>query len=135
MRQAGTVAQRFLNLDLIRGQRHAAADVALSGDLEEDRARLTQAVAELREQLSYLLKIPTCCTLRKCSPACIRVRTLSQTARRRLLLCSTLGVAGIWWVFMLPGASMPASPMPSGNGTGSPATVSTVTGVFLLSGG
>ena len=42
VRQAGTVTQRFLNLDLIHGQRHAAADVALSGDLEEDRARLTE---------------------------------------------------------------------------------------------
>src|SRR5207247_7620646 len=51
VRQAGTVAQRFLNLDLIHGQRHAAADVALTGALDEDRARLTQAVAALREQL------------------------------------------------------------------------------------
>jgi len=58
VRQAGTVAQRFLNLDLIRGQRHAAADVALSGDLEEDHARLTHAVAELREQLPYLPEDP-----------------------------------------------------------------------------
>jgi hypothetical protein len=58
VRQAGTVAQRFLNLDLIRGQRHAAADVALSGDLEEDRTRLTQAVAELREHLPYLPEDP-----------------------------------------------------------------------------
>ena len=46
VRQAGTVTQRFLNLDLIRGQRHAAADVALSGDLEEDQARLIQVVAD-----------------------------------------------------------------------------------------
>src|SRR5262249_50222889 len=58
VRQAGTVAHRFLNLDLIRGQRHAAADVALSGDLEEDRTRLTQAVAELREHLPYLPEDP-----------------------------------------------------------------------------
>jgi len=58
VRQAGTVAQRFLNLDLIRGQRHAAADVALSGDLDEDRARLTKAVVELREQLPYLPEDP-----------------------------------------------------------------------------
>lgn len=58
VRQAGTVTQRFFNLDLIRGQRHAAADVALSGDLDEDRARLTQAVAELREQLPYLPEDP-----------------------------------------------------------------------------
>src|SRR5205823_3573576 len=31
-----------------------AADVALAGDLEEDRGRLVQAVAALREQLPYL---------------------------------------------------------------------------------
>jgi predicted Zn-dependent protease len=54
VRQAGTVVQRFLNLDLIRGQRHAATDIALSGDFEDDRVRLTQAVATLREQLPYL---------------------------------------------------------------------------------
>ncbi|HEY5870544.1 MAG TPA: metallopeptidase TldD-related protein [Candidatus Tectomicrobia bacterium] len=58
MRQAGTVTQRFLNLDLIRGQRHAAADVALSGDLEEDRVRLAQVVAALREQLPHLPEDP-----------------------------------------------------------------------------
>ena len=58
VRQAGTVAQRFVNLDLIRGQRHAAADVALAGDLEEDRGRLAQAVVELREQLPYLPEDP-----------------------------------------------------------------------------
>ena len=58
VRQAGTVTQRFLNLDLIRGQRHAAADVALSGDLEEDQARLIQVVAELREQIPYLPEDP-----------------------------------------------------------------------------
>ena len=58
VRQAGTVAQRFVNLDLIRGQRHAAADVALAGDLEEDRGRLAQAVVALREQLPYLPEDP-----------------------------------------------------------------------------
>jgi len=58
IRQAGTVTQRFLNVDLIRGQRHAAADVALSGDLEEDRTRVAQAVEELRGQLSYLPEDP-----------------------------------------------------------------------------
>lgn len=54
IRQAGTVAQRFLGLDLIHGQRHAAADVALSGDLAEDRAHLEQVMEELRGQLPYL---------------------------------------------------------------------------------
>ncbi|MBM3223144.1 MAG: TldE/PmbA family protein, partial [Candidatus Tectomicrobia bacterium] len=54
IRQAGTVVQRFLNLDLMRGQQHASADIALSGDLEEDRTRLTQRLTSLREQLPYL---------------------------------------------------------------------------------
>src|SRR5438067_11912791 len=54
VRQAGSVAQRFLSVDLICGQRHAAADVALAGDLQEDRAHLVQVMAELRGQLPYL---------------------------------------------------------------------------------
>ena len=58
IRQAGTVAQRFLSVDLIRGQRHAAADVALSGTLEEDRAHLEQVIEELRGQLPYLPEDP-----------------------------------------------------------------------------
>lgn len=58
VRQAGTVMQRFVALDLIRGQRHATAEVALAGNLEEDRAHLAQAVAELREQLPYLPEDP-----------------------------------------------------------------------------
>jgi predicted Zn-dependent protease len=58
IRQAGTVTQRFLGLDLICGRRHATADVALSGDLAEDRARLGQVIAALREQLPYLPEDP-----------------------------------------------------------------------------
>ncbi len=54
IRQPGTVVQRFLALDLIRGQRHATAEAALAGDLDEDRAHLGQVIAELREQLPYL---------------------------------------------------------------------------------
>src|SRR5262249_28576024 len=58
IRQAGTVTQRFLAVDLIRGQRHAAADVALAGDLDEDRAHLAQVIEELRAQLPYLPEDP-----------------------------------------------------------------------------
>jgi predicted Zn-dependent protease len=54
IRQAGTVLQRFLALDLIRGTRHAAAEVALSGDVDSDGARVSQLLAALREQLPYL---------------------------------------------------------------------------------
>jgi predicted Zn-dependent protease len=58
IRQAGTVVQRFLTLDLIHGRRHAAAEVALSGDVESDRARISQMLTELREQLPYLPEDP-----------------------------------------------------------------------------
>lgn len=54
VRQAGTVAQRFLHVDLLQGQRHAASDVALSGDVDEDRAHIARTLHELRTQLPYL---------------------------------------------------------------------------------
>jgi predicted Zn-dependent protease len=58
IRQAGTVVQRFLSLDLIHGRRHAAAEVALCENFESDRARVSQALAGLREQLPYLPEDP-----------------------------------------------------------------------------
>jgi predicted Zn-dependent protease len=58
IRQAGTVAQRFLTLDLIHGRRHAAAEVGLSGDVEGDRARVSQLLTGLREKLPHLPEDP-----------------------------------------------------------------------------
>ena len=58
IRQAGTVDQRFLALDLIHGNRHAAAEIALSGDFDSDLARLGQLLRELREQLPHLPEDP-----------------------------------------------------------------------------
>jgi predicted Zn-dependent protease len=58
IRQAGTVAQRFLTLDLIHGRRHAAAETALSGEFESDRDHVRQLLTELREQLPYLPEDP-----------------------------------------------------------------------------
>jgi predicted Zn-dependent protease len=58
VRQPGTVSQRFLSLDLIDGRRHAAGDIALSGDLELDRSRLTDLVQELRHKLPHLPEDP-----------------------------------------------------------------------------
>ena len=58
VRQAGTVHQRALSLDLIEGQRHAAGNVALSGDLQQDGARVTRLLEGLREQLPFLPEDP-----------------------------------------------------------------------------
>ena len=58
IRQAGSVAQHFLSLDLIQGARHAAAEMALCGDFDSDRSRLSQLLSELREKLPYLPEDP-----------------------------------------------------------------------------
>jgi predicted Zn-dependent protease len=58
IRQAGSVVQRFLTLDLIHDRRHAAAEMALSGDFESDRTRVSQLLTDLREQLPYLPEDP-----------------------------------------------------------------------------
>jgi predicted Zn-dependent protease len=58
IRQAGTVVQRFLALDLIYGRRHAAAEVALCGDVESDHGRVAQVLLELRQMLPYLPEDP-----------------------------------------------------------------------------
>jgi predicted Zn-dependent protease len=58
IRQAGSVAQRFLTLDLIHGRRHAAAETALSGEFESDRDQVRQLLSEVRAQLPYLPEDP-----------------------------------------------------------------------------
>ncbi len=58
VRQAGTVRQRALSLDLIEGRRHATGSVALSGDLQQDGDRLTRLLEGLREQLPFLPEDP-----------------------------------------------------------------------------
>ncbi len=58
VRQAGSVHQRSLELDLVEGRRHAQASVQLSGDRDVDRARLTAALAELRELRPLLAEDP-----------------------------------------------------------------------------
>ena len=58
VRQAGSVAQRSLGLEWIRGRRHAHASLALAGDLELDRARLAAEVANLRDVLEQVADDP-----------------------------------------------------------------------------
>ncbi len=58
VRQAGTVSQRFLTIDLICGLRHAPGTVTLSGDLVLDRRRVADLIAGLREKLRHLPSDP-----------------------------------------------------------------------------
>lgn len=58
VRQAGTVAQRWLSIDLISGRTHAGGGVALSGSAETDRPRLRDLVGRLREQRRHLPEDP-----------------------------------------------------------------------------
>jgi len=54
VRQAGHVRQIELSVDLIEGQRHAAASLSLSGDGPTDRARLEEELSLLRAQVACL---------------------------------------------------------------------------------
>ncbi|MBI3249643.1 MAG: TldE/PmbA family protein [Deltaproteobacteria bacterium] len=58
VRQAGTVTQRSLSVNLIDGQRHTYGGISLSGDWEEDCAHLAALVTNLRGQLPYLPEDP-----------------------------------------------------------------------------
>lgn len=51
VRQAGSVSQRRLTLDLITGNRHASGSIQLSQDQDMDRAALASMIDGLREQL------------------------------------------------------------------------------------
>ncbi len=50
VRQAGSVTQYGLAMDLIEGQRHATGGLTLSGDAKEDRGAVARLIRELREQ-------------------------------------------------------------------------------------
>ena len=58
IRQAGSVAQRTLSLDLIEGQRHAEASVDLAGDDEQDLDQLAATLESLRRQRALLAEDP-----------------------------------------------------------------------------
>ncbi len=58
VRQPGTVAQRYVAVRLIRGQRHAMHVLSLTGDLTVDGAAVRSAVAGLRSALPELADDP-----------------------------------------------------------------------------
>ncbi|NQT20368.1 MAG: TldE/PmbA family protein [Planctomycetes bacterium] len=58
IRQAGSVVQADVTLDLIRGSRHAEASTTLSGDAATDRHRLDSALTDLRARLEHVSDDP-----------------------------------------------------------------------------
>ncbi len=58
IRQAGTVTQRYITLELITGQKHATQQLTLSGEIEIDQQRLTENVTLLRTQLAVVPNDP-----------------------------------------------------------------------------
>ena len=58
VRQAGSVFQLYLTVDLVSGRRHATGSVALSGDPELDRPRLAALIDSLREKRNALPEDP-----------------------------------------------------------------------------
>ena len=54
VRQPGAVVQRYLDVDLVSGLRHASHGLALTGNVSADRERLRAAVASLRAALPEL---------------------------------------------------------------------------------
>ncbi|HSM65592.1 MAG TPA: hypothetical protein VK860_04740, partial [Ilumatobacteraceae bacterium] len=50
VRQAGSVDQRTLTVDLVEGRRHVGGSVRLSGDRSVDDARVATLLAQLRDQ-------------------------------------------------------------------------------------
>jgi len=58
VRQPGSVVQRFLDLELIRGARHAAYRLSLTGRPDADRALLAATIARLRDTLPDLAEDP-----------------------------------------------------------------------------
>jgi predicted Zn-dependent protease len=54
VRQPGSVAQRYLEIDLVRGAKHASLRLSLAGDVAVDRERLRAGVAGLRAALADL---------------------------------------------------------------------------------
>jgi predicted Zn-dependent protease len=58
VRQPGSVVQRYLEIELIRGERHATQRLSLSGRPDADRAMLAASVVALRDSLPDLQDDP-----------------------------------------------------------------------------
>jgi predicted Zn-dependent protease len=54
VRQAGSVSQRYLSVDLVAGRRHASGTITLTGTLESDAPRIDALLGDLREKRAAL---------------------------------------------------------------------------------
>ena len=58
VRQAGSVRQGYMTIDLIVGNRHAKTTFTVSADAAEDRRRMTAALDNLRQRLPHMPEDP-----------------------------------------------------------------------------
>ena len=58
VRQAGSVHQQALSLDLVQGARHARTTLQLTGEADLDRTRVAEELRSLREQCAVLREDP-----------------------------------------------------------------------------
>ena len=58
VRQAGTIDQRVLTVDLVEGRRHVAGSIPLTGDRRLDDDRLSSLLGQLREQRRHVQDDP-----------------------------------------------------------------------------
>lgn len=58
VRQAGTIDQQTLAVDLVEGRRHTGGSIRLSGDRSVDDARLAALLGQLREQRTFVADDP-----------------------------------------------------------------------------
>lgn len=54
VRQPGSVEQRYLEIDLIKGNRHVTGQLTLSGSIGTDQEQITTLLTELRAQLPHV---------------------------------------------------------------------------------
>jgi len=58
IRQAGSVCQSYLELDLIEGKKHSSGSITLSGDNSAAKQQIAQLIEELREQRQHTPEDP-----------------------------------------------------------------------------
>ena len=80
IRQAGSVAQRFLSLDLISGARHATGEISLTGEPAMTTVNASPTCwLDSVSNCPIFLKTRTCSTPQKCTPVRSQAPIVCQT--------------------------------------------------------